>query len=59
MEAGADIHAKDTDGWTPLFWAVEGGHGAAVAALVGRGANGQLRSFQNRNFTVIFGHFLI
>ena len=34
-----DLNAVDAYGWTPLHWAVEGRHEAAVRALLARGAD--------------------
>jgi ankyrin repeat protein len=39
VAAGADVHATSKAGFTPLLFAVRGGHTDAVRALVTRGAN--------------------
>ena len=39
LEIGkADIKWKDVDNWTPLSWAIEGGHEAVVELLLKAGA---------------------
>ena len=39
LETGkADIKWKDVDNWTPLSWAIEGGHEAVVELLLKAGA---------------------
>ena len=37
-DAPDPINARDKHGWTPLFHACHGGHGAAAKALIARGA---------------------
>ncbi len=39
LDKGANIEAKDTDGWTPLMSAAVNGHEAVVQLLLGKGAN--------------------
>ena len=38
LEAGADIHVRDSGGWTPVLLAVDRGHPEVVRYLVQRGA---------------------
>ncbi|KAJ3295434.1 hypothetical protein HDU79_009123 [Rhizoclosmatium sp. JEL0117] len=39
FKKGADIEANDIDQWTPLYFAVAGGHLAVVVTLIQMGAN--------------------
>jgi ankyrin repeat protein len=39
IENQADVHARDVDGETPLWWAAGGGHGALIRMLVAAGAD--------------------
>ena len=39
LEKGADVNAKNNDGWTPLHWASENGHEAIVSLLLEKGAD--------------------
>lgn len=39
LSAGADVHERDEQGWTPLNWAAGRGDAAAVTALLERGAD--------------------
>ena len=36
---GADVDAKDEDGWTPLHWAVVNGHEETVELLLANGSD--------------------
>jgi ankyrin repeat protein len=45
-EHGADIGAKDSDGWTPLHCACAHGHVAVVIELLSRGANTEAKTYQ-------------
>ena len=38
LEAGADVHAKDSNGWTALHWACAMGSKEMVEALINRGS---------------------
>ena len=38
LEAGADVHAKDSNGWTALHWACAMGRKEVVEALINRGS---------------------
>lgn len=38
-ELGADVNARDREGWTPLLRAAAAGHPSAVRMLLARGAN--------------------
>ncbi|KEY70166.1 hypothetical protein S7711_03388 [Stachybotrys chartarum IBT 7711] len=38
LDAGADVNAVDSQGWTPLRWACFGGDAATVSLLLDRGA---------------------
>ena len=39
LEKGADVESKSRDGRTPLSWAAESGHEAAVKLLLEKGAD--------------------
>jgi len=43
LEKGADIEAKDNDGWTPLHWAAANGHTAVAKFLFEKGADVQAK----------------
>ena len=36
---GADVNAKEGDGWTPLHFAAEGGHNETAELLIAAGAD--------------------
>ena len=38
-DAGADVDARDDDGWTALMWAAQEGRADAVRLLIGAGAD--------------------
>jgi ankyrin repeat protein len=38
LEKGADVQAKNSDGWTPLHWACRFGHHDIAAMLRAKGA---------------------
>ena len=38
LESGAKVNAVDTDGWTPLFWSISGGHLECTKVLLAAGA---------------------
>ena len=44
LNEGADVNAKDEDGWTPLHWAAYYGHLNVVKLLVDRGADVNAKS---------------
>jgi hypothetical protein len=44
IRLGADVHARDRSGATPLFLAAEGGRGSAVRALLAAGADPAARN---------------
>jgi ankyrin repeat protein len=33
------VNARGDDGWTPLYWAADGGHKNVVALLIAKGAD--------------------
>jgi ankyrin repeat protein len=39
LEKGADVECKSNNGRTPLWWAAENGHEAAVKLLLEKGAD--------------------
>ena len=39
LQAGADVDAENTDGWTPLIFAAKAGNQPMVEALVRKGAD--------------------
>ena len=41
--SGADLEAKDQNGWTPLFWAARFGYTEVVKLLVSKGASKDLK----------------
>ena len=48
LDAGADIEAETSDGYTPLHWAARKGHVDIVAALLAAGADVQAKDNQGR-----------
>ncbi|KAJ8604371.1 hypothetical protein CTAYLR_002572 [Chrysophaeum taylorii] len=44
IEAGADVNLRDSHGFTPLLYAVVGGHPATVNELLGHGADDTARA---------------
>ncbi|MBI4024646.1 MAG: ankyrin repeat domain-containing protein [Verrucomicrobia bacterium] len=40
-EHGAEVNAKGENGWTPLLWAVQGGHHDAIRFLLYKGADAE------------------
>ncbi len=53
IEAGADVNAADSLGWTPLIRAVVGGNIEAVTALMAAGAYVNATDFLGRDATRI------
>jgi hypothetical protein len=56
IEYGAEIDARDVDGWTPLYWASAGHHfkdGSVLRLLLERGAdvNARAGTYDNDDFT--------
>ena len=43
IDSGADLEAKDQNGWTPLFWAARFGYTEVVKLLVSKGASKDLK----------------
>ena len=43
INSGADLEAKDQNGWTPLFWAARFGYTEVVKLLVSKGAAKDLK----------------
>jgi len=39
IAAGTDVNAKNTYGWTPLYWAAYGGHKETAELLIAEGAD--------------------
>ncbi|MGC8924180.1 MAG: ankyrin repeat domain-containing protein, partial [Candidatus Micrarchaeia archaeon] len=39
IENGADVNAKDNDGWTPAHWATRNGHLEPLKVLIENGAD--------------------
>ena len=52
LEAGANIHAKDSYGATPLHWAAESGHVKVVKALLEAGSDIDARD--NYGYTALY-----
>lgn len=50
LREGFDVNSKDSGGRTPLYFAVAGGHRAAVEFLLARGADPNIQT-QNANLT--------
>ena len=48
IEAGADVNAKDSLGWTPLIRAAVGGNAEAVTLLLAAGADKNAEDFFGR-----------
>ena len=49
LKGGADIMARDKDGWTPLTWATETNENPEViTTLLQTGANGKARSNEGK-----------
>ena len=44
INSGADLEAKDQNGWTPLFWAARFGYTEVVKLLVSKGAAKDLKN---------------
>jgi ankyrin repeat protein len=44
MDKGADVNARNQEGWTPLMCAASKGHVAAAQALLSRGAEAQAKN---------------
>jgi hypothetical protein len=49
IEAGADVNAADSIGWTPLIRAVIGGNVESVTALMAAGADVNATDFFGRD----------
>jgi hypothetical protein len=49
IDQGADVHAKDNDGWTPLHIACMNGHAEVVKALLEKGA--EMHAKSNSGYT--------
>jgi ankyrin repeat protein len=48
IDKGADIEAKDREGWTPLHWAAQRGHIEVVRLLCDHGADIEAVNFYGR-----------
>lgn len=42
--SGADVQARDSEGWTPLYWSVRGGYTGIMSFLIDHGADVNSRS---------------
>jgi len=51
LREGADVNARDNEGWTPLLLAAAGGHTAVAVALLAAGADTRARD--NRGWTAL------
>jgi len=45
LAAGADVNAKDDNGWTPLYWSADKGHKYLAELLIAKGADVNVRGF--------------
>jgi ankyrin repeat domain-containing protein 50 len=52
VDRGADVNAKDNEGWTALYRAAVGGHEAVVRLLVDRGAD--VNAKDNEGWTALY-----
>ena len=46
IDKGAQVEAKDRNGWTPLHWAAHQGHVETVRLLCDRGADVEVRDYR-------------
>ncbi len=51
LETGADVDARDEDGYTPLHYAAE--YGKAVDILLGAGANAKIRTKDGQAYQML------
>jgi ankyrin repeat protein len=48
IASGADVNAKDSEGWTPLHWAANYGHVDIARYLIAQGAEVNAKDGQGR-----------
>jgi len=59
LAAGADVNAKDEDGWTPLHLAAEEGHKEIAELLIDKGADvnaGEEEAYTPLDHATLWGH---
>ena len=49
LDGGADVMARNEDGWTPLHWAARFGTSASVQALLAAGADAKVKNKEGKN----------
>lgn len=53
LDKGADVNAKDKDGWTALMFAANNGHATIVQALLDRGADVNAKTEDEKGATAL------